>query len=165
MIVSGASTHPLLMSTSSAASSSSGFSSIQQPAFDGIFRVPQLPSLRRFNGCNFCGGLTSQQGNGPLMQCDGCKITLYCSEEHKASFWKKSFPTSRSNSKSPVRSLCKYGSWVSGKRDHATRLIFCYLANAINVRSFACQNLTLTCLFEKRKKPRKNKFKDHSSLE
>lgn len=59
-------------------------SSSMQPTFDGIFRVPELP-LRRFNGCNFCGSLTSQKDNGPLMQCDGCKTTLYCSQEHRVS--------------------------------------------------------------------------------
>ncbi|KAI6190714.1 Protein CBR-EGL-9 [Aphelenchoides bicaudatus] len=83
MIVSDATAHQLLMSAASSIASSSGISSVQQPTFDGIFRVPQLPSLRRFNGCNFCGALTSQQDNGPLLQCAGCKATLYCSEEHK----------------------------------------------------------------------------------
>lgn len=72
----------MLMSTPSTASSSSSLSDTQQ--LDGLFKIPQLPSLRRFSGCNFCGSLTSQD-RGSLMKCDGCKTTLYCSEEHRVS--------------------------------------------------------------------------------
>ncbi|KAI6237792.1 Oxoglutarate iron-dependent oxygenase domain containing protein [Aphelenchoides besseyi] len=53
-------------------------------AFDGVFRKPELPSLRRRPyGCNVCGQLSNKEGT-PLIECDVCHMVSYCGPEHRS---------------------------------------------------------------------------------